>query len=99
MYWAKQRARVPVVIGFPTTSQLGTLTSCNPASVSDALVAVGFMSGVPVIFCCFNSLVTVCCPTAEITIRRRRGRRERHPPRCRRSGVLDHASSVVLLVV
>ena len=53
MYSAKQRASEPVVIGSSATSQSGTLTlPAMPAASMPSRIAVGLMSGEPVICSC-----------------------------------------------
>jgi hypothetical protein len=56
MYCEKQRAFEPVSIDLPATPQVGRSTFFNPAFSASALIAEGVMSGVPVIFCRFNSV-------------------------------------------
>ena len=68
MYWAKHLALEPLVIGFPATSQDGIGTSFNPALFTSAVIAEGVMSGVPVICCCFSSVLTVLFPMTASTI-------------------------------
>ena len=63
MSWAKHLALEPLVIGFPATSQDGIVTFFNPALFTSAVIAEGVMSGVPVICCCFSSVLTVLFPS------------------------------------
>ena len=49
MYCAKQRAFDPLSIASPATLHVGRSTSFSPALSASALIAVGVMSGVPVI--------------------------------------------------
>jgi hypothetical protein len=62
MYWPKHLASGPVSIFSPATSHVGRVTSCSPAFSAASLIAVGFMSGVPVICWRFSSVVTWLCP-------------------------------------
>ena len=59
MYWAKQRASVPVSICWLATSHDGTATSLRPASFMAFVMSVGFMSAEPTICCCLSSSLTV----------------------------------------
>ena len=59
MYCAKQRASLPFVIDLPAAEQLGNETPVRPAFVASALINVGVMSGVPVIFSWLRLELTV----------------------------------------
>ena len=67
MYFAKQRASDPVVIGSSATSQSGASTVSFASSIPGAIPS-GLISGEPTIFSCESSSSTVFFPTIPIAI-------------------------------